>query len=172
MAETFNLEDVPVSEVIEGITAFILAPAIFPIAAAIKQPMVQSVIKEGITLSERCKEAIAEVTETIDNLAAEVNSDLIARKQEQSNFPSYITGEQVDVAGTLMNTLSNANAEMRRMTNGWLDWRLLIPMGLGTLAIRQILIKGLRIDDIPWYVLTWYAFDSFGKLNANSDASD
>jgi hypothetical protein len=34
-----------------------------------------------------------------------------------------------------------------------------------TLDFRQLIIKGLQIDEIPWYSLAWYAFDSFVKLN-------
>jgi hypothetical protein len=31
--------------------------------------------------------------------------------------------------------------------------------------MRQLMIKGLQLEVIPWYVLAWYAFDSFLKLN-------
>lgn len=169
-----NLEDLKVPEIIEGVTALIVAPVILPIAAAIKQPGVQTAIKEGIALSERCKEAIAEAKETIENLAAEVDTELIAQKQAQCN-PStpqpYVADQQFDLAGTLVNSISEANSEIKRMTEGWLDMRLIVPVGLGTLAIRQLLVKGLDIDEIPWYTLAWYAFDSFSKLNAGSEIS-
>ncbi len=45
------------------------------------------------------------------------------------------------------------------------DLRLLAPIGLGALSLRQALsdVPGLR--QAPWYVLAWYAFDSFEKLH-------
>ena len=40
-----------------------------------------------------------------------------------------------------------------------------MPLGLGTLALGQLITKGPQLDKIPWYNLAWYAFDSFNKLN-------
>jgi hypothetical protein len=171
MASRFDWEELRVPEIIDGMTAFLVAPVILTVASAVKQPGVQSAIKGGITLAERCKEAWAETTETIENLAAEVNSELIAQKQAQSNSQSYVPSEQFDIGGELMHALSEANLEMRRLTNGLVDWRLIVPLGLGSLAIRQLLIKGLQLDEIPWYTLAWYAFDSFAKLNDSSESS-
>jgi len=51
------------------------------------------------------------------------------------------------------------------MTNGVADLRLLLPLGFGALALRQVLDKGFELEEIPWYTLAWYAFDSFVKLH-------
>ncbi len=48
---------------------------------------------------------------------------------------------------------------------GGLELRLLVPVGLGLLAARQALVAGHELRRAPWYVLGWYAFDSFLKLN-------
>jgi hypothetical protein len=32
--------------------------------------------------------------------------------------------------------------------------------------VRQMVSKSPRLNTAPWYVLAWYAFDSFMKLNA------
>jgi hypothetical protein len=64
-----------------------------------------------------------------------------------------------------MNVVSDVNADVGRITNGVVDLRLLLPLGLSALAIRQLFIKGLQIDEIPWYTLGWYAFDTFLKFN-------
>jgi hypothetical protein len=50
-----------------------------------------------------------------------------------------------------------------RATDGQ-DLRALLPLGVGLLALRQALRGRGRLDDAPWYVLGWYAFDSFWKL--------
>jgi hypothetical protein len=175
MASTFDLEEVNVPEIIESITALIVAPIIFPIAAAVKQPVVQAAIKEGIALSERCKEAIAETTETIENLVAEVNTDLMIRKQEQFDCETEqisFSDERVDLPKELNKAISNINSDLVQMSNGLLDLRLLFPLGLSALAVRQILIRGWQIDEIPWYALAWYAFDSFSKLNLDGEISE
>jgi hypothetical protein len=45
------------------------------------------------------------------------------------------------------------------------DLRFLFPLSLSLLALRQLLVKGWQLELIPWYVLAWYAFDSFIKLH-------
>ncbi|KAB8315932.1 DUF5132 domain-containing protein [Tolypothrix campylonemoides VB511288] len=168
MASTFDLETLNIPEIVEGITAFVVAPVVFPVAAAVKQPVVQAAIKEGIALSERCKEAVAEAGEVIENLAAEVNTDLIKQKQGQfssQTAQNYSTNGKSEVAKDLMHVVSDVNADVARITNGFVDLRLLLPLGLSALAIRQLVTKGLQIDEIPWYTLTWYAFDTFLKFN-------
>jgi hypothetical protein len=59
---------------------------------------------------------------------------------------------------------SDLNQQIRTI-NSAVDLRLLFPLGLSILAVRQLILKGLQIEAIPWYVLAWYAFDSFMKLN-------
>ncbi len=168
MASTFDLETLNIPEIVEGITAFLVAPVILPVAAAVKQPLVQTAIKEGIALSERCKEAVAEAGEVIENLAAEVNTDLIKQKQGQfssQTTQNYSTNGKSEVAKNLMHVVSDVNVDVGRITNGVVDLRLLLPVGLSALAIRQLFTKGLQIDEIPWYTLAWYAFDTFLKFN-------
>jgi hypothetical protein len=48
---------------------------------------------------------------------------------------------------------------------GGLELRLLVPVGLGLLAARQAVVARQELRRAPWYVLGWYAFDSFLKLN-------
>ncbi|MCS6793716.1 MAG: hypothetical protein N3E45_15785 [Oscillatoriaceae bacterium SKW80] len=63
------------------------------------------------------------------------------------------------------NAFAELNQRVAEATSGKVDLRFLIPLGLGTLAIRQLLVKGLQLESVPWYVLAWYAFDSFIKLH-------
>ncbi len=63
----------------------------------------------------------------------------------------------VDVAQEL-------NRRVARATRG-ADLRLLVPLGLGALSVRQAFRDSPGLKQAPWYVLAWYAFDSFVKLN-------
>lgn len=58
------------------------------------------------------------------------------------------------------------NQDVRRATNGVVDLRFLLPLSFVLLALRQLIVKGLQLEIIPWYVLAWYGFDSFVKLHA------
>ncbi|MCX7596144.1 MAG: DUF5132 domain-containing protein [Fischerella sp.] len=171
----FDWEQINVPEIVESITGLIFAPVILPLAAAVHQPTVQTVIKGGIALSERCKEALAETQEVIENLAAEVNAELINEKQAEFTSGvtrSYSQDAKSEVARDLINVIADVNTDVGRITNGVVDLRLLLPLGFSVLAIRQLFIKGLQIDEIPWYVLAWYAFDSFMKLNTTNESND
>jgi hypothetical protein len=73
-----------------------------------------------------------------------------------------------DAAIAVSNPVIDLNKRVKQATDGQLDIRVLFPFGLGCLAIRQLIIKGLQFDIIPWYVLAWYAFDSFIKLHGTN----
>ncbi|WP_315790203.1 DUF5132 domain-containing protein [Fischerella sp. JS2] len=173
MASTFDWEEINVPEVVESITGLIFASVILPLAAAVHQPIVQTAIKGGIALSERCKEALAETKEVIENLAAEVNAELINNELTKAEFGSTkinsIDGKS-EVAKDLINVMSDFNTDVAQLTDGVVDLRLLVPLGFSAIALRQLLVKGLQIDEIPWYALAWYAFDSFVKLNSTNES--
>lgn len=163
-----NLEEVGVPEIIEGIQALFLAPIVLPVTAGINQPLVKAAIKEGIALSERCKEALAEAGETFDDLAAEVRAELAEKRQAEQSSESvrtWVREGESEAAVEIINVMSTLNEQVGRITNGVADLRLLLPLGLGALALRQLVAKGFEIDEIPWYTLAWYAFDTFNKLN-------
>lgn len=77
------------------------------------------------------------------------------------------TGRTI-AAETVTSTIIDLNRRIKRSTNGEFDLRVLFPLGLACLSVRQLLIKGLQLEIIPWYVLAWYAFDSFLKLHTAS----
>ncbi|MBW4644285.1 MAG: DUF5132 domain-containing protein [Goleter apudmare HA4340-LM2] len=180
MASTLKSQEVNVSEIVESFTAIIFAPLILPVAAAVKQPVVQTVIRGGITLSERCKEAVGEVAEVFENVAAEVNTDLIQERRQQLQqlemnsrngytYQIYFQDDISEVSRDVINVMSDLNEDVGRLTNGVADLRLLVPLGLGLLAMRQFIDRGLQLEEIPWYALAWYAFDAFVKLNLEGD---
>jgi Heavy metal associated domain 2 len=73
-----------------------------------------------------------------------------------------------EAAAEVSNAVVDLNKRVRESSDGLVDLRFLFPLGLGCLSIRQLMIKGLQFDIIPWYVLAWYSFDSFLKLHAAS----
>ena len=48
------------------------------------------------------------------------------------------------------------------------DLKMVMPMAFGVLAIRQVVTQAGSLAPIPWYVLLWYAFDSYMKLHGQS----
>ncbi|HEY7554796.1 MAG TPA: DUF5132 domain-containing protein [Candidatus Binatia bacterium] len=64
--------------VLLGIGAAVLVPALFPAVATAAKPLVKGAIKLGVTLYEKGNEAIAEVSEVIEDLVAEAKSEMAA----------------------------------------------------------------------------------------------
>jgi hypothetical protein len=169
MLSTLNLEAVKIPEIIENLTVILFSPVIVPIAEAVKQPIVQSAVKEGIALSEICRQTIT----LIENLAADANASLMQESTENfqsTTTPTYLMNGKSEVARDLINVISDLNMDVGSMSSGVVDLRLLLPLGLGTLAIYQLINQGLKIEEIPWYVLAWCAFDTFIKLNNFSES--
>ncbi|MBE9209328.1 hypothetical protein IQ244_23050 [Nostoc sp. LEGE 06077] len=80
-------------------------------------------------------------------------------------FADVTNESHSDAAATVANAVYDLNDRVERATNNVIDLRLIFPLALGCLSVRQLLIKGLQLEIIPWYVLAWYAFDSFIKLH-------
>ncbi|MDJ0726206.1 MAG: hypothetical protein QNJ38_13920 [Prochloraceae cyanobacterium] len=72
-------------------------------------------------------------------------------------------------AAELIAGAAQLNQQVKTASNGAIDLRFLIPLGFSALALRQLLVKGLQLGVIPWYVLGWYAFDSFIKFHYSSE---
>ncbi|WP_448573559.1 DUF5132 domain-containing protein [Trichothermofontia sp.] len=146
------------TEVLSGLAVLIIAPAIVACNAAAKDPTVRPWLKQGIAIAEHGREAIATAQEHWQDLTAEVQADLIAHRQTHTPPTARLATELQAIATTL-------DTQTRTLTRGWMDLKTLVPLGLGAIALRQLLTKGLQLDAIPWYVLAWYAFDSFIILN-------
>ncbi|PSO84702.1 MAG: hypothetical protein BRC46_06895 [Cyanobacteria bacterium QS_6_48_18] len=82
---------------------------------------------------------------------------------------SVTTNGKSSTATAVTSAVTDWNRRVIRATNSLVDLRFLIPLGFSVLAVRQLLTKGLQLEFIPWYVLGWYAFDSFLKLHYTSD---
>jgi len=65
-----------------GVGVTILAPLLIPILAGIAKPLAKGAIKGGILVYEKGKELAGEVTEVVEDLAAEARSELSASQKE------------------------------------------------------------------------------------------
>ena len=74
-----------------------------------------------------------------------------------------------EVAADLTSAVSDLNERVGQATNGVVDLRLLVPVGLASLALRELIRNEWEFQTAPWYVLAWYAFDSFIKLHYTAD---
>jgi hypothetical protein len=76
-----------------------------------------------------------------------------------------ILPETSQAAANLTSAMAGLNQRVKQATEGSFDLRFLMPLFLSLLALRQLFSKSPRLKTAPWYVLAWYAFDSFLKLN-------
>jgi hypothetical protein len=150
--------------IFEGLTAIVFSPLILPIASAVKQPIVQNTIKDSIILSERFKDAVVEIGEVFEKAKADARKEKPARLSSRTS-PNDATNGKSEVAQDFINLISDINADVGRMTSGVADLRVILPLGIALLSLRQLFRKGLELDQIPWYILAWYAFDIFTRLN-------
>jgi copper chaperone CopZ len=67
-------------------------------------------------------------------------------------------------------SLSDAVSDIARHlglgTKGILNLKLLVPLGFGALAVLQLARQGLQFGSAPWYLIAYFAFDSYIKLNS------
>lgn len=74
-------------------------------------------------------------------------------------------GSTTATANRLVDVMADANEAIARATGRSLDLRLLFPFALGSWGIVRLARDGLQLGEVPAYVLLWYAFDAFWKLN-------
>jgi hypothetical protein len=210
----FDLESVEISEVFEGVKAVLLAPVLLPLVSTVNQPLVKAVIRESIAFSERCRDAVADAQERLDDIFAEVQAEAEAKRRSphaeaqtamkmddsggdtngseqtsehrlsENSTPSQavlvpresrayrqsvgsIRHDTTQTAFQLSEMVEELNAQIRWLTNDILDLRILTTTALGAFALRQMVVRGLRLDEIPWYVAGWYALDTFVKFHPN-----
>jgi hypothetical protein len=108
------------------------------------------------------------LTVMLDNQTASVDN-IFASLRDLGIIFIDVTKGKSKAAAEVTHAAFDLNKQVERATNGVVDLRFLFPLGLGTLAVRQLLTKGLQFEVIPWYVLAWYSFDSFIKLHYTSE---
>ena len=87
--------------------------------------------------------------------------DIKARLQDLGVILMAATGVE-----TSSKSLADAVSELDSWTKGILNLKLLVPLGFAALAVLQIARRGLEIGGAPWYLLAYFAFESFTKLNS------
>jgi hypothetical protein len=75
-------------------------------------------------------------------------------------------------AERVVRTFREVDARLAEVTQGRWDLRSLVPAALGLLALRQMVRSFGELGAAPWYVLAWYAFDSFWKLNQERNSAE
>ncbi len=76
-----------------------------------------------------------------------------------------------ETASVIRSGVRVADGSVMRATRGVVDLRVLVPIGLAGLSASQLVRNGIGLKTIPWYVLAYYAFDSFVKLHDGAEAA-
>ncbi len=72
---------------------------------------------------------------------------------------------------SLSDAVSDLDRHLGFATKNILNLRLLVPLGFGALAVLQILRRGFQIGTAPWYLLAYFALESYIKLNSPEPGS-
>ena len=72
-------------------------------------------------------------------------------------------------AMSLADAVSDLEKHLSLEARGLLNLKLLVPLGFGALAVLQLARQGLQIGSAPWYLLAYFAFESYIKLNRPED---
>ncbi|MDR9402001.1 MAG: DUF5132 domain-containing protein [Halothece sp. Uz-M2-17] len=153
---------------LEDIIILLCAPVLITSAENVQQPSVRALLKAVIALQERGKEALAQLDEAIEDLRAEVEAELAQEgetESESEKTTAFYNEENSVFAEMMIKGMSELDASLRKATQGTIDARSLLSILFAALALRQLILKGFQFDDVPWYVLAWYAFDSFIKFH-------
>ncbi|MEA5572077.1 HMA2 domain-containing protein [Calothrix sp. UHCC 0171] len=130
------------------------------------QPLIES-LQEHSNINQ-VRVNLSQGSITINHEGEDSWNNVMATLKDLGIIFGDIIDVHTDAAIGVSNTVIDLNQRVKEATSGQLDIRVLFPFGLGCLAIRQLIIKGLQFDIIPWYVLAWYAFDSFIKLHGTN----
>ena len=72
---------------------------------------------------------------------------------------------------SLTDAVSDLDKHLGLGTKGILNLKLLVPLGFGALAVLQLARQGLQIGSAPWYLIAYFALESYIKLNSPEDKS-
>jgi hypothetical protein len=68
-------------------------------------------------------------------------------------------------AHPLAQAIADLDRRLGPFARGFPDLKLLVPLGFGALAVIQLLRRGLQFEGAPWYILAFFAIESFTRLN-------
>ena len=102
--------------------------------------------------------------------AEEVAEDVVTGPGKDRPPLGGVAPHSAPAAG-ILDALTDLDQRISQLSGGKLDLKILVPAGLGLLALRQIGLNGLGLGQMPGYVLLWYTFDSFYKLHQRKTAA-
>lgn len=79
--------------------------------------------------------------------------------------PDSGNSSQSRTSDNIIETLSDLDNRLRKLTGRRIDLKLLFPLLLTAIGVRRFVTGGLGIAEVPAYILFWYAFDLFWKLH-------
>jgi hypothetical protein len=82
---------------------------------------------------------------------------------ESVDVGDILTG-RTPASQQILDAVDDLDRRLFQITGQKMDLRLLFPATLFALGLRQALVEGFGLSQVPAYVLLWYAFDSFWKL--------
>ena len=102
-----------------------------------------SVLVQG-PATDRLRFALAEVLQLVDESGAD-----------------GVGAAGVSIA---VNLVKGADGRLEQASGGRLSLRWIVPVSFAAVGVRQLVRQGLSAGSVPWYVLLYYAVDSFLKL--------
>ena len=94
----------------------------------------------------------------------EALEDIKSRLQDMGVIMMAAAG--VETSGV---SLADAISDLDKHLGGLLDLKLLVPLGFGALAVLQLARQGLQVGSAPWYLLAFFALESYVKLHGPQD---
>ena len=85
--------------------------------------------------------------------------------------PEEEAAAPADPSKRVMTALRGLDALVPRVAAGH-DLRTLVPLTYGLLAARQFVRGEQRLTEAPWYVLAWWASESFQKAQRSRGGND
>jgi copper chaperone CopZ len=94
--------------------------------------------------------------------------DIKSRLQDMGVILMAAAGVETS-AMSLADAVSDLDRHLGLGTRGLLNLKLLVPLGFGALAVLQLARQGFQIAGAPWYLLAYFAFDSYTRLNSTEE---
>lgn len=85
-------------------------------------------------------------------------------KKFETLDPTEPAGHSTTAQG-IVGALDDLDRKLSAATGRKVDLKMLFPLGLAALAVRQLMRQGWGFSEVPAWVMLWYAFDAFHKLH-------
>jgi hypothetical protein len=82
--------------------------------------------------------------------------------------PSEAAGTHSITGDRIVDGVTDLDRQLSALTGRKIDLKVLFPLTLGGLGLWRAASSGLGLDQVPAWVMLWYAFDSFWKFHNTS----